>query len=127
MNADFKITNEQIQAQDNNPVTVFHLSGWLDAQSEGKLLSAALEAHTAGTSYLILSLQDVDMLTSTGIRAIQSVQKLFTPPDANTSSIRLCNAPPNVYHVLKLTGFLQILPVYESLQSALDSFTAEKK
>lgn len=121
MNADFKITSEQIEQQGKKTVTVFHLSGWLDAQSEGKLLSAALEAQSGGTQHLILSLEEVDMLTSTGIRAILSIQKLFTLSD-DASGIRLCNAPPNVYHVLKLTGFLKSMPVYESLQAALESY-----
>ena len=121
MNADFKITSEQIERQGKSPVTVFHLSGWLDAQSEGKLLSTALEAQAGGAQYLILSLEEVDMLTSTGIRAILSAQKLINLSDG-TSGVRLCNAPPNVYHVLKLTGFLQTMPVYESLQAALDSY-----
>lgn len=124
MNADFKITSEQIEQieqQGKKPVTVFHLSGWLDAQSEGKLLSAALEAQAGGAQHLILSLEEVDMLTSTGIRAILSIQKLFTLSD-DASGFRLCNAPPNVYHVLKLTGFLKSMPVYESLQAALESY-----
>ncbi|HCR71108.1 MAG TPA: anti-sigma factor antagonist, partial [Anaerolineae bacterium] len=44
-------------------------------------------------------------------------QKMFE----SDSAIKLCNAPPNVYHVLKLSGFLQFMPVYESLEAALSS------
>ena len=119
MNADFKITSEQIQRQGKDPVTVFHLRGWLDVQSEEKLLAAAQEARKAGANQMVLDLEDVTMLTSAGIRAIQKAQKLFTP--TNTASLKLCNAPPNVYHALKMTGILQILPMYESLQAALDT------
>ena len=119
MNADFKITSEQIEQLGKKPFTVFHLHGWLDAQSEQILLSAAQEARTAETNYLVLNLEELSMLTSVGIRAIQKTQKLFENP----SDLKLCNAPPNVYHVLKLTGFLQSLPVYENLQAALDAYT----
>ena len=118
MSVDFKITSEQIQQQGKDPVTVFHLRGWLDAQSEEMLLTAAREARTAGTNHLVLYLEELTMLTSVGIRAIQKAQKVFE----NATDLKLCNAPPNVYHVLKLTGFLQTLPVYESLQAALDSY-----
>lgn len=121
MNADFKITSEQIQAEGKEPVTIFNLQGWLDAQSEGKLLSAALEVQNAGTRHLILNLENVDMLTSSGIRVMLSIHQLFNLSD-NSSGVRLCNPQPNVYHVLKLTGFLQTMPVYESLQAALDSY-----
>lgn len=124
MNSDFKITSEQIQQQGKNSATVFNLRGWLDAQSEESLFTAAQEAHSKDTLYLILNLEDVNMITSRGIRALQRIQKLYKAQDANTDStgMRLCNAPPNVYNVLKLSGFLQTLPVYESLQAALESY-----
>jgi anti-anti-sigma factor len=124
MNADLKITSEQIQRQGKDPVTVFHLRGWMDAQSEDQLLTAAREAHAAGTHHLVLDMAEIDMLTSTGMRTIQKVYKLFTPPDQNdkTAHMKLCNASPQVYHVLGVTGFLQTMPMYESLQAALDSY-----
>ena len=124
MNADLKITSEQIQRQGKDPITVFHLRGWMDAQSEDQLLTAAREAYAAGMRYLILDMAEIDMLTSAGMRTIQKVYKLFTPPDQNakTAHIKLCNALPPVYHVLGVTGFLQTMPMYESLQTALDSY-----
>lgn len=124
MNSDFKITSEQIQQQGKKSVTVFNLRGWLDAQSEEILFSASQEAHSTDSQHLILNLEDVNMITSRGIRAFQRIQKLYTTQNANTDSsgMRLCNAQPNVYNVLKLSGFLQTLPVYESLQAALESY-----
>jgi anti-anti-sigma factor len=124
MNTDFKITSEQIQRQGKDPVTVFHLRGWMDAQSEDQLFTAAREAYASGMHYLILDMAEVDMLTSAGMRTIQKVYKLFTPPDQNakTAHMKLCNASPPVYHVLGVTGFLQTMPMYESLQAALDSY-----
>lgn len=123
MNSDFRITSEQIQQQGKPITTVFIVRGWLDAQSEENLVTAAQEVFNAGTRYLIVNLEDVNMLTSIGIRALQKVNKLFTPQDNNSSiGLRLCNASPNVYEVLKITGFLKLLPVYESLEAALESF-----
>jgi len=37
----------------------------------------------------------------------------------------LCNAPPQIYNVLGITGFLQNIPMYESLADALESFGKE--
>ena len=124
MNADLKITSEQKQRQDRDPVTVFRLRGWLDAQSEEQLLTAAREALAAGARYLVLDMAEIDTLTSAGMRAIQKVYKLFTPSDQNTKTARmkLCNASAPVYHVLRITGFLLTMPMYESLQTALDSY-----
>ena len=116
------ITQEQAQAR--VPVTVFHLQGWLDAQSEEQLLAAAREAYDDGTRFLLLDLEHVDTLTSAGMRAMQKVYKLFTPSDQQykVAHLKLCSAPPEIYHVLGITGFLQNIPNYETEAAALDSF-----
>ena len=118
-NPDFKVTSEQIQHQDNS-VTVFHMRGWLDAQSESRLYTAAQEAHNQGVRFLVLNLEDIQMLTSAGIRVLQKVYNLFLSSDS--SGMRLCSAPPQVYHALAITGFLQTAPMYENLQAALTSY-----
>jgi anti-anti-sigma factor len=117
-----KITKEQVQGK--VPVTVLLLRGWLDAQSENVLLSAAQEAHADGSRFLLIDLADVNTLTSAGMRAIQKVYKVYTPEDEHfkISRVKLCNAPPQVYHVLGITGFLQNIPNYESRQAAIDAF-----
>ena len=52
MNSDLRIVSEQVQA--NVPVTVFNVSGWLDAQGEGQLLETARLAHDEGARYLLI-------------------------------------------------------------------------
>jgi anti-anti-sigma factor len=123
---DLKIINEQVQRQGKDPVIVFHMRGWLDAHSEGHLVATAEEAYAAGAAYLVLNLEEIDTLTSAGMRAIQKVFTLFNSrnQDAQIVRMKLCSAPPPVYHVLGLTGFLHTMPMYENLQDALDSFDA---
>lgn len=125
MNSDFKIISEQKQA--SVPVTVFHVSGWLDAQSEGQLLETAQLAYDEGARYLLIDMSDIDTLTSAGMRALQKVYQLFTPKDENVkvAHIKLCNAPPQIYNVLSITGFLQNISMYASQDDALDSFGKE--
>lgn len=122
MDITLKITKEEIIR--NVPVTVLHLRGWLDAQGEELLLAAARDAHDAGARFLLLNLAEVDTLTSAGMRAMQKVYKLFTAEEEHfkVARVKLCNAPPQVYHVLGVTGFLQNIPNYETQQAALDSF-----
>ena len=123
MDTTLKITQEQVQGI--VPVTVFRLRGWLDAQGEESLLAAARDSYDAGSRFLLLDLSEVDTLTSAGMRAMQKVYKLYTPADEHfkVSRVKLCNAPPQVYHVLGVTGFLQNIPNYENEQAAIDSFT----
>jgi anti-anti-sigma factor len=123
MDITLKITKEQIQGK--IPVIVFHLRGWLDAQNEESLLAAARDAYEEGSRFLLLDLSEVDTLTSAGMRAIQKVYRLYTPAEEQfkVAHVKLCNAPPQVYHVLGITGFLQNIPNYETAQAAIDSFT----
>jgi len=124
MDDTLKITKEQIQG--NVHVTVFHLRGWLDMKSEELLLASARSSYQEGSRYLLLDLTEVDTLTSAGIRAMQKVYKLFTPVEERSklARVKLCNAPPQVHHILGITGFLLTIQNYESMQEAVDSFTA---
>jgi anti-anti-sigma factor len=125
MNSDLKITTEQKQAR--VLVTVFHIGGWLDAQSEPQLLEVARLAYDEGARYLLIDMSDLDTLTSAGMRALQKVYQMYTPKEEQmkVARLKLCNAPPQIYNVLGITGFLQNIPMYESMNSALESFGTE--
>ena len=124
MLSDLKNSVEKVEVA--VPVTIFRLRGWLDAQSEDDFVGWANEAYEAGARYLLLDLSELDTLTSAGMRAIQKVYKQYTPEGVNKEEQRLkmAAAPPPVYNALKMTGFLMSIPMYESVQSALDAFKA---
>jgi anti-anti-sigma factor len=125
MNSDLKISTEEMQG--DIPVTVFRLRGWLDAQSEEQLLEAARTTYDNGARYLLIDMTDLDTLTSAGMRALQKVYQIFTPKEDQfkVAHLKLCNAPPQIYNVLGITGFLQNIPMYESQDAALQSFGKE--
>ena len=125
MTSDLRISSEEIQA--DVPVTVFHLRGWLDAQSEEQLLEAARTSYDSGARYLLIDMSELDTLTSAGMRALQKVYQIFTPKEDHfkIAHLKLCNAPPQIYNVLGITGFLQNIPMYESRDAALKSFGKE--
>ena len=125
MTSDLNIAAEQHQA--DVPVTIFHLRGWLDAQSEEQLLVAARTSYDEGARYLLLDMSDLDTLTSAGMRAIQKVYQIFTPKadQFKVAHLKLCNAPPQIYNVLGITGFLHNIPMYASIEDALESFGKE--
>jgi anti-anti-sigma factor len=125
MKSDLKITTEQVQAK--VPVTVFHVGGWLDGQSEAQFLETARLAYDEGARYLLIDMHDLDTLTSAGMRAIQKVYQIFTPKEERmrVAHLKLCNAPPQIYNVLGITGFLQNIPMYESADAALEAFGSE--
>ena len=122
METTLTITREEIQA--NNPITVLHLQGWLDAKGEENLLAAARAAYSEGTRYMILDLAGVETLTSAGMRAMHKVYKLYTPAEERMKTLRvsICNAPVQVNNILGITGFLLNIPSYRNMQLAIDSF-----
>jgi len=125
MNSDLRISSEQRQA--DVPVTVFHVRGWLDAQSEEQLLEAARTSYDEGARYLLIDMSELDTLTSAGMRALQKVYQIFTPKEDHfkVAHLKLCNAPPQIYNVLGITGFLHNIPMYESMDVAVQSFGKE--
>ena len=125
MNSDLRISSEQTQV--DVPVTVLQLRGWLDAQSEEQLLEAARSSYDGGARYLLIDMSELDTLTSAGMRALQKVYHIFTPQEDHfkIAHMKLCNAPPQIYNVLGITGFLQNIPMYESREAALQSFGKE--
>ena len=122
MGADLKITEELVQGNEN--IIVFHLSGWLDALGEGRLVAAVQKAKDEGAKYVLLELSEMDTITSAGIRAMQKAHQILTPKDEayKIPHLKLCNAPAQVYQVLGITGFLINVPMYESMEDAIDSF-----
>jgi anti-anti-sigma factor len=125
MNSDLRISSEQTQV--DVPVTILQLRGWLDAQSEEQLLEAARSSYEGGARYLLIDMSELDTLTSAGMRALQKVYQIFTPKEDHfkIAHLKLCNAPPQIYNVLGITGFLQNIPMYESREAALQSFGKE--
>src|SRR5512143_2156221 len=113
MGAEFKMVKEQPEGKPN--IAVFHLAGWLDMQSEKLFVETVQKAKDDGAQYVLLDMRDMDTITSSGIRAIQQAYKILTPK-ADTYKVaylKLCNAPPQVYQVLGITGLLVNVPMYE--------------
>ncbi len=125
MENNFGISSEQVHA--HVPVTVFHMRGWLDARSEEQLLEAARLAYDGGARYLLIDMKELDTLTSAGMRALQKVYQIFTPKEDHfkVAHLKLCNAPPQIHNILGITGFLQNIPAYESVDAGLQSFVEQ--
>jgi ABC-type transporter Mla MlaB component len=117
-------------------VTVLHLTGKLDGQTQGVLLDEARRIREAGTRFLLVDLQALEMITSAGLGALHSIYKLFTPPEEieawekenhgelyRSPYFKLAGASTHVYYVLNIAGFVHNIPIYPALDEALKSFS----
>lgn len=114
----------QIKKSVEGKVTILHLNGALDAVGEETLLAFARDMYDEGARFLLLDLAQVDIMTSAGMRAMHKVFKMFTPPEDiyKVAHVKLCQAPQALYQSLGVTGFLQNIPSYETIQAAIESF-----
>ena len=122
MGADFEMRKEQPQGRPD--VVVFHMKGWLDAQSEQKFVDTVKAAKDAGAQYVLLDMIEMGTVTSAGIRAIHKAYLMMTPKDetGKVSRVKLCNTPAPIYQILSMTGLLMNVPTYENEQDAVESF-----
>ena len=130
--SELNITASQVQGE--TPVTILHLSGHLHGTTEQQLLDRARQAQEDGSKHLLLDLSGLEVLTSAGLRAIHKIFNRFTPrSDAEvirqhgkepykSPYFKLICPNPDIYYILNITGFLQNILIYNSMEEAINSF-----
>ena len=130
------------EVQGEVPVTVLQLHGELDRSTYELVIARAREAYDAGARDLLLDLEYVPFMGSSGLVAFHAITLLMggeTPPDpeANWGTLRsidgereaglqqhvkLLNPQQKVERVLKMAGFDRFLEVYTDREEAIASF-----
>lgn len=130
--SELTITTSQVQG--NVSVTVLHLKGHLHGATESLLLDHARQSYEDGCRHLLLDLSELDVLSSAGLRVIQNVFKLFTPPEDaelirkhgddpyKSLYFKMVCPSPQIYYILNITGFLLNIPIYNNMDEAVKSF-----
>ena len=121
-------------------ITVLHLAGKLDAQTQAMLLDMARAEKAAGARFLLIDLGNVEFIASAGLGALHNIYRLFTPHAAveawekekhgepyKSEYMKLAGASPSVYYVLNIAGFLQNIPIYPDVEGALESFPSRDR
>lgn len=134
------VTSTQVQAEE--PVTVLHLIGELDASNYQIVIDKASEVYAEGTRNILLDLSEVPYMGSSGLVAFHSIALLMrgeTPPDPEEGwgalrsidrereagfqpHVKLLNPQPKVERVLKMAGFDQFFEIHSDQQAAIASF-----
>jgi anti-anti-sigma factor len=125
------------QQQGRVQVTIFHISGDIDANSYEVLEKQAQETIQAGSRYLLLDLAKVSFISSAGFRAIHTIfNQLRDLSNESEEAIRqglrdgtyksphlkLLNPSPAVFEPLRTMGFDMFLEVHRHLKEAVASF-----
>lgn len=129
------ITTSQIQGDVS--ATIMHLKGQIDRSTDDLLLDRARQSFEDGARHLLLDLTEVDMLTSSGLHAIHTIFRLFTPQNDidlmhnqggepyKSPYFKMVCPNPQVYYILNITGFVQNILVFNNITDAIKSFDAQ--
>lgn len=91
-------------------------NGRLDTNNHAEAESLVLAHVETGTERVIFDFSKTDYISSAGLRVVLVAAKRVRAGGA----IALCNANEQVGEVLEISGFLDVIQHFDSLQAAVD-------
>jgi anti-sigma B factor antagonist len=95
-------------------------SGRVDSQTAPQLEAAFQEILDAGRYNIVFDMDDIDFVSSAGLRVMIAVQK--TCKKWNRGELALVNVPQRIYETLDLAGFVPLFEIYDDTVDAVGSF-----
>lgn len=100
--------------------TVLEIGGEMDLHSAPPLRAALLELTQVKGARIVVDLNEVTFIDSTGIGALVGALKRARE---GGGALHFCGAQPRVRRVFEITGLLGALPIFDSREAALGGFS----
>lgn len=114
-----------IQERQHEGIAIFDLKGRITVGAEaGALREKAAELNAAGTHNLVLNLQHVDYIDSTGLGALVMTA---TSMRKAGGSVRLVNLNRRNVELLVMTKLATVFEIFNDEQDAINSFYPDRK
>ncbi|MEW5872934.1 MAG: STAS domain-containing protein [Chloroflexota bacterium] len=114
----------EIQTQSlTKETTVIQPAGRMDVEAAAEVRQVILNLAELGAKSVIVDLQGVDFMDSSGLSALVTGLKAL---QSHGGVLRICSANAQVKTALRLTMLDRILPVYENVQAAYASLRGEQ-
>jgi anti-anti-sigma factor len=111
------------QVQGRVPVTVLELQDRVNLGNTKELEQAARVAFAAGAREMVLDLSKAPSLTSAGIRVVMIIHKMLSGAGTDKGRhLKMVSPTPYVREVLDISGVLDYVEVFTSLDEAVRSF-----
>ena len=110
----------EMQDRQVDDVTVLSLTGSIDAMTAPKITEYIHELVSKGKIKLVADLSSVDYTSSAGLRVLLGAIK---ETRAQSGDMRLTGVQPDVLKVLNLSGFTNILKLFDNLDAAVASYS----
>ncbi len=106
----------EIFQEDSNGIEIFSVKGSLDSNTSPEFETKIYEALEKGKRKLILNLEDLDYISSAGIRVMLKTTKDLKRMDG---TIILCSLQDYVREVFDIAGFDGYLNIENNLKAAM--------
>ena len=106
----------EIKKRKQDHAVVVSVKGRMDAISSPEFEKKMVDLITEGESTFIIDFAELDYISSGGVRSILITAKKL---EAREGYLSLCSLKDLVEEVFKISGFSSIIPIYESVDSAL--------
>ena len=110
----------EIKERSVNDVTVISLTGSIDAMTAPKITEFIHDQVAKGNIRLVADLGGVDYTSSAGLRVMLGAIK---ETRAQSGDLRLAGIQPDVAKVLNLSGFTNILKIFDDSDAAIASYS----
>jgi len=105
----------QIDVEQRDSFTVLSPRGEVDFATGPQLKQAIVETLVAGGVNLVVNLQDVDFIESTGLGALISGRRRA---HALQGSLRLVCTEDQLLKIFRITGLDKVFSIYDSIEEA---------
>ena len=112
------MTTDDYRIRWTGPYAIIAMPAEIDITNADEIRQALLSAASNGAAVLIIDMSETTFCDSAGVRAIIAAQK-----QAKATGIQLRAAATEVLRILTVTGTDQLIPVYPTLEAALDGGT----
>ncbi len=109
-----------ISSADRGDVTVVHVAGEIDVYTAPVLRERLDEQISAGRRHLVVDLQGVTFMDSTGLGVLVGRLKLVR---GQNGSLRIVSAQDRILKVFKITGLDKVFHIFPSVEEATSAST----
>lgn len=109
----------EINRKKSEPAEIIMVKGRIDAQNSSILDENLKEAIKSGPGKIIINMNEVDYISSSGLRVMLSALKTVR---LSGGDIKLSGLKPFVMDVFVVSGFNSIFDIYGSENEALSDF-----
>jgi len=96
------------------------ITGRVDSFTAPKLGEALSEMTQIGKYHIILEMDDVEYVSSAGLRVMIDIQK--TCKQQNKGEVLLVSVPKRIFETLELAGFVPLFRFFDNVTEAVGNF-----